>query len=110
MRLRFQCNKQAFITLRVHSHRGHPAGGAFTSDFSANSSIMVVCENLFLKFNQNCLSKARPKNATSIKLFSCQSEVNVLPAGCEGKGKLGVNGFEGNIHISKRLKMNVNIY
>ena len=100
----------------------HPAGRALTSDLSANSFIMVVpsgpisfsfmqvlAKSRFSAQNQRLRlpsGKSWIRHWISLKLFFYHSEVSVLPAGCEWKGKVGVNGFKGNIHIAQILKRN----
>ena len=45
--------------------QAHGGGRVRHSDCYENSFIMVVYENIFLKFSQNFLSKARLKNVFS---------------------------------------------
>ena len=63
----------------------HNGGRALSSHCSVNSFIMVATQTLLFYFSQKFLSKPRFKKfsqTTSIKLFTDQSEVSALPAGC----------------------------
>ena len=54
-------NGQSQLLAMRHYHY-QPVGRTFTSDWSANTFIMVVCGKMFLNFSQNLLSKARLQN------------------------------------------------
>ena len=61
-------------------HLEHPSGRTLTSDWSVNSFITVVGK-IFFESSVTFLSKARLKKfsqATIIKLFTDQSELNAL--------------------------------
>ena len=74
----------------------HLAGRAFTSDWFVNSFTMVAYEKSFCSSSvMNFLSKPRLKEIFSkaiTKLSADQSEVNVLPARCQGMDKMSNKG------------------
>ena len=76
----------------IPGHASVPAGRTLTSDWLVNSFIIVVYEKMFFKvqseFSVKSITKIVSSLRTIIKLFTNQSEVSTLPAGCLEPRKL----------------------